>query len=59
MPSTLTCGPYISPGVPWMTSGATYCGVPHTVLIAPAAERLAKPKSAILTCVRLSEFGVV
>jgi hypothetical protein len=33
-----------------MTSGATYCGVPQTVDIAPAADRLASPKSAILTC---------
>jgi hypothetical protein len=48
----LTSGPYTVLAVPWMTSGATYWGVPHTVLMASAL-CLARPKSAILTCVAI------
>lgn len=50
-PQARTSGPYTVCAVPWMTSGATYWGVPHTVLMASALLEvcLARPKSAILT----------
>ena len=39
------------PKITWMTSGATYCGVPQMVSICDSCAFLARPKSAILTLV--------